>query len=546
MSSTPRTPGTSRRSVRQRLWLGTGSLVVLLVLMAGGAIWQLRELSAQMQAIVQEHGHRGELAHRLHAAQLKWMERLRALLVMSDPEDVKVQVAELQAAERGYLAAEAALGEALAAPGVEPSMRDALVEIRKLREAVAPLYAQAIKSMQGGAGADGALGLLLPAETTEARWRTVIGALVEQASRAAQAEFEQATGRQQLTVLVLGGAAAGAVVAALLMAAALVRGITRPIEAAVGVAEAIAEGRLDQPIDAARGDEFGRLAAAMATMQGQLRSTVASLAESARAVRGASDEIGAGSQHLSDRTEQAAARLAETSSAVRELRHAVAAGADAARQASALAGHAREDARQGHAAVARLVAQMQSIEKAAKRITEIVEVIDGIAFQTNVLALNASVEAARAGEHGRGFAVVASEVRDLAGRAAAASGQIRGLSTDTASRIQEGAASVGDVQGTVDRLVSRAQEVAGTVEGIVTGTSEQGESLARIDEAVLQLDSNTQQNAALAEQLTAAAQSLQQRAAELQQVIGGFSIEPAPQDQGVLPSPGLEEQAFVP
>ena len=525
-----------RRSVRQRLWLGAGSLVALLVLMAGGAIWQLRELSAQMQAIVQEHGHRGELAHRLHAAQLKWMERLRALLVMSDPEDVKVQVAELQAAERDYLAAEATVGEALAAPGVEPSMGEALARIRQLREAVAPLYAQALKSMEGGAGADGALGLLLPAETTEARWRTAIGALVEQASRAAQAEFEQATGRQQLAVLVLGGVAAVAVVAALLMVVALVRGITRPIDAAVRVAEAIAEGRLDQPIEVVRGDEFGRLAAAMATMQDKLSGTVAALAESAQAVQGASGEIGAGSQHLSDRTEQAAARLAETSSAVRELRHTVAAGANAARQASTLAATARHDAQQGHTAVARLVAQMQSIEAAARRITEIVEVIDGIAFQTNVLALNASVEAARAGEHGRGFAVVASEVRELAGRAAAAAGQIRGLSTDTGERIRQGTASVGDVQATVNGLVAAAQQVAGTVEGIATGTAEQGESLARIDEAVLQLDGSTQQNAALAEQLTAAAQSLQQRAAELQQVIGGFRIEPPRQDEATEPA----------
>lgn len=525
------------RSVRKRLWLGSGSLVLLLMLMAGGAIWQLREMSAQMQAIVQGHGARGELAHRLHAAQLKWMERLRALLVTSDAEDVKAQVAELQRAESGYLAAESTLGEALNHGGVDASMGQALAQIRELREALAPLYAQASKSMQAGVGTEGALGLILPAEVNEARWRDLIESLVEQASRDAQAEFERATRRQQLAVLMLVGVAAVAVLAALLMVASLVRGITRPIDTAVGLAEAIAQGRLDQPIDTGRGDEFGRLAAAMATMQDKLRETVASLAASARVVLDASGEIRDGSLHLSERTEQAAASLAETSSAVGELRHSMVAGADAARHASALADSTRRDSHQGDAAVARLVAQMDSIEAAAQRITEIVAAIDGIAFQTNVLALNASVEASRAGEQGRGFAVVASEVRELAARAAAAAGQIRHLSTDTSSRIKEGTGSVNDVRAVVNRMVEASQAMAKTVEGIATGAAEQSETLVRIDDAVRQMDGNTQQNAALAEQLTAAAQSLQQRAVGLLQVIGAFRIK-TPQELELLGQQG--------
>ncbi|WP_395700172.1 methyl-accepting chemotaxis protein [Aquabacterium sp.] len=530
-------------SVRQRLWRGTGALVLLLVMMAAGAIWQLREMSAQMQTIVLGHGHRGELAHQLHAAQLKWMERLRALLLMSDPEDVKAQVAELDAAERAYGEAESLLGQALDAAGVDPAMRQALAEVRTLREAVAPSYAQAARSLQGGAGREGALALLLPAEATETRWRTGIGTLVALATRAARAEFEQATRRQQVAVPLLGVAAAGAVAAALWMAMALVRGITQPIDAAVRVAEDIAQGRLDATLDTRRGDEFGRLAAAMATMQQKLRDTVGALAASADAVLAASGEIGGGSQHLSERAEGAAARLAETASAVRALRRSVTEGADAARQASTLAATARLDAQQGHAAVARLVAQMQSIETAARRITEIVEAIDGIAFQTNVLALNASVEAARAGEHGRGFAVVASEVRALAGRAAEAAAQIRGLSIDTSARIQQGSSSVGDLQATVHRLVGAAQDVARTVEGVATGATEQGQALACVDDMVLQLDASTQQNAALAEQLSAAAQSLHQRATELQQVVGGFRLEPLPDSAAPASAPDAPRRA---
>jgi methyl-accepting chemotaxis protein len=537
-------PQPSSRSVRQRLWFGAGSLVLLLVLMAGGAIWQLREMSAQMQSIVHGHGSRGELAHRLHAAQLQWMERLRALLVMSDPEDVKAQVAELQAAERSYVAAESRLGEALNQAGVDASMGKALTEIRGLRDSLAPLYAQAVKGMQAGVGGEAALGLLLPAERNEARWRAMIDTLVEQSSHDTRAEFELATSRQQLAVLVLGGVATIAVLAALWMVASLVRGITQPIDAAVNVAEAIAQGRLDQAIDAGRGDEFGRLAMALATMQDRLRETVSSLALSARVVLDASGEISDGSLHLSERTEQAAASLTETSSAVGKLRDSMAGGVDAARHASTLAESTRRDAHHGHTAVARLGAQMQSIEVAAKRITEIVSAIDGIAFQTNVLALNASVEAARAGDQGRGFAVVASEVRELAGRAAAAAGQIRDLSNDTSARINEGSGSVGDVQAVVNRMVEAAQAMAKTVEGIAAGAAEQSGTLVLIDDAVRHMDGNTQQNAALSEQLSAAAQSLQQRAVGLQQVIGVFQIDlPRQDDRGAQRRQELGEAA---
>jgi methyl-accepting chemotaxis protein len=506
--NTPVAAMRSSHSVRQQLWLGTGSLVLLLVLIAGGAIWQLRDMSAQMQSIVKGHGLRGELAHQLHAAQLKWMERLRALLVMTDAEDVKSQLAELESAERAYLAAESTLERSLSEPGVDASMGTALADIRKLREALSPVYAQASKSLQAGVNPTSVLGLLLPAEGIEARWRGLISSLVEQASRSVQTEFEEATRKQQLAVLLLAAVAAVAVCAALWMAASLVRGITRPINAAVGMAEAIAQGSLDQTIKIDRADEFGRLASAMLIMRDRLRETVTSLSSSTQVVLNASSEIRDGSEHLSARTEQAATSLAETVSAVSELRRSMAGGAEATQLASGLAESTQRDAGQGHAAVARLASQMESIETAAKRITEIVATIDGIAFQTNILALNASVEAA-------------------------AAGQIRHLSTDTSALIKEGAASAEDVRAVVTRLVDAARGVAKTVQGVASGAGEQSDALGRIDDAVRRLDGNTQQNAALAEQLTAAAESLQQRAAGLQRVIGVFRIETTTQDASI-------------
>jgi methyl-accepting chemotaxis protein len=167
---------------------------------------------------------------------------------------------------------------------------------------------------------------------------------------------------------------------------------------------------------------------------------------------------------------------------------------------------------------------MRSIETAARHITEIVAVIDGIAFKTNLLALNAAVEAARAGEHGRGFGVVAAEVRQLAQSAAKAAGQIRELSSETSSLIRDGAISVGEANGAMSSLVDAGQAVAETVNGVSSRSVHQSEVLVQIDEAVLHLDSSTQQNAALAEQLAAASTYLQQRASELQELISVFSI----------------------
>lgn len=508
--------------VRQRLVLGVGFMIALLLLLAGGAVSQLRAMSAQMESVVEVHERRGELAHRLHEAQLGWMERLRSMMVLTDPEDLKAQFAEVQSAQQRYMNAEAALEKALikAAPG----MRAQLDEVTKLRESIAPVYDSSTRTLLSGGGAESALSLLLPIETAEARWEKVIEAVVDSAGVSSHGEFEQAKTRQHVATWGLVAVAGVAILAALGMATNLVRGITRPIGEAVVAAEAIADGRLDEPIQVVGSNEFTRLALAMSKMQSKLRDTVRELARSAESVMNASAEIESGSQNLSERTEDAAAHLAQTSTAVRSLSSTLASDVAGAREASRLAEGARESAHRGRDAVERLAEHMQSIETAAKHITEIVSVIDGIAFKTNLLALNAAVEAARAGEHGRGFGVVAAEVRQLAQSAAKAAGQIRELSSETSSLIREGATSVREANGAMSSLVDAGQAVAETVNGVSSRSIHQSEVLVQIDEAVVHLDSSTQQNAALAEQLAAASTYLQQRAGELQALISVFSV----------------------
>jgi len=541
----PRNPrAASGLSVRLRLMLGMGLVVTLLLAMAAASLWQSGLLGAQLQRIVEHHNQRIDLAHRLNAAQLDWMGQLRLLMVQEDAEDLKAQAKVLAASRASYLRIEQALA-ALAAPEPGDPVQQELAAVRQLREALAPAHESAERSLLSGAGTSAALALLLPAEASEAKWRERIVAMVDAIAAGSRAEYEQARARQRLATGAIAALSAAAVLVALVTALTLVRSITRPINEAVAVAERIAEGRLDGLIEARRGDEFGRLMAALATMQQRLRGTVQSLQVSVEAVHGASDEIGAGSQHLSDRTEQAAARLQQTTAAVRQLAEALSAAASSAQQASAMAGAARQDAGQGDAAVARLAAQMQHIAQVARRITEIVGTIDGIAFQTNILALNAAVEAARAGDAGRGFSVVAAEVRALAQRAAEAAGQIRTLSAETSSSVQQGEANVADVGSTVNRLVGAAGRVASTVAGIAETTAQQSGALARIDETVLQLDAMTQQNAALAEQLAAAAASLQDRAGELQQVSAAFTLGEAGAD--AIPNlPPPSDGALVP
>jgi methyl-accepting chemotaxis protein len=324
------------------------------------------------------------------------------------------------------------------------------------------------------------------------------------------------------------------------MALALMRSVTRPLAEAVAVAERIAQGQLDSPVRLDRQDEFGRLLHAIATMQQRLREMVSGLQDSGRAVDGASAEIGVGSQELSMRTEQAAARLQQTASSLRALSQTVAQSAREAREASAQADAVREEARLGHEAGTLVLRRMQDIADASRRITEIVGVIDGIAFQTNLLALTAAVEAARAGEQGRSFGVVAAEVRNLAGRAAEAAGQIRSLSAEVAASVEQGTHGAEQAGATVGRLAAAATRVAQTMQAMAEAASVQTTGLQEVDRAVAELDHSTQHNAALAEQLASATSGLKDQAGALARTLRRFRLaapdEPAA-TPGSLPAP---------
>jgi len=348
--------------------------------------------------------------------------------------------------------------------------------------------------------------------------------LINEQQAAALAEYQASQATFELVRAVcLAGLAFGLIMAAL-VGYLLVRAIVRPIEQAVKIAGAVAQGDLTQTIEVTSTDETGRLLQALKDMNDALVRIVGQVRTGTDNIATASSEIAAGNLDLSSRTEQQAGSLEETASSMEELTSTVKQNADNARQANALATSASEVAGKGGAVVAEVVQTMGAINTSATRIVDIIAVIDGIAFQTNILALNAAVEAARAGEQGRGFAVVAGEVRSLAQRSAAAAKEIKVLIDDSVEKVHHGSELVDRAGTTMAEIVQSVNRVTDIMAEITAASQEQTAGIEQINGAIAQMDQVTTQNAALVEQASAAATSLQEEAAKLAQTVGEFKL----------------------
>ena len=300
--------------------------------------------------------------------------------------------------------------------------------------------------------------------------------------------------------------------------------IRNPLAAVTRIAREISQGNLNVDIKKSRGDEIGELQLALGEMQTSLASVVSNVRRSSDSVSTASAEIAQGNQDLSDRTEQQASALEETAASMEELSSTVKQNADSAGQANHLAQSASTIAVKGGEVVGQVVETMRGINEASQKISDIIGVIDGIAFQTNILALNAAVEAARAGEQGRGFAVVASEVRSLAGRSAEAAKEIKSLIGASVERVAQGTTLVDQAGVTMTEVVNSIQRVTSIMAEITAASNEQALGVSQIGEAVTQMDQGTQQNAALVEQMAAAASSLRTQAQDLVKVVSMFRL----------------------
>jgi methyl-accepting chemotaxis protein len=294
-----------------------------------------------------------------------------------------------------------------------------------------------------------------------------------------------------------------------------------PADARVALA-AVAKG--DLTIVMANSGGPDSLMGVMADMDQSLKKLVTEVRDAAAGIAIASSEIAQGNNDLSARTESEASALQQTSASMEQLSAAVKQNADSARQANQLAQSASTVAVQGGEVVAKVVDTMKGINEASRKISDIISVIDGIAFQTNILALNAAVEAARAGEQGRGFAVVASEVRNLAGRSAEAAKEIKALISASVARVEQGTSLVDQAGSTMSEVVSSIRQVTDIMGQISTASDEQSLGVSQVGEAVTQMDQVTQQNAALVEEMAAAAGSLKSQAQELVQTVSVFKL----------------------
>jgi methyl-accepting chemotaxis protein len=292
---------------------------------------------------------------------------------------------------------------------------------------------------------------------------------------------------------------------------------------AMALAQNVASGDLCQAVVLRPGDTNSMMAQ-LKFMQTSLAKVVGTVRRGAEGVATASVEIAQGNNDLSARTEHQASALEQTAASMEELGSTVKQNAESARQANQLAMSASTVAVQGGEVVAQVVQTMKGINESSHKISEIISVIDGIAFQTNILALNAAVEAARAGEQGRGFAVVATEVRSLAGRSADAAKEIKALISASVERVDEGTALVDRAGSTMQEVVNSIRRVTDIMGEISVASGEQSTGVSQVGEAISQMDQVTQQNAALVEEIAAAAESLNAQAQELVQTVAIFKL----------------------
>jgi len=457
---------------------------------------------------------------------------MRNMLLADQPEMLKREVAVIEEGDRRIAEGLQKLSGMLSSDAGRKAYRD----IMALREKYQSEQARFLELASHGGTVDASALLMTTLREDQQAYSARMKAFLAGGGKLMDRSGQDAAALYRQKYAQILGLAAVACLLALSFAWWITRSITGPLGEAVQVARTVASGDLGSEITIRSRDEVGQLMGALKEMNAGLRKIVSEVRHGTDAIADAASEIAQGNMDLSSRTEQQASSIEETASTMEELAATVGQNAAHAHQARVSAEDAAGIATNSSVVVGQVVQTMDEIGAFSRQIADITGVIDGIAFQTNILALNASVEAARAGEQGRGFAVVAAEVRALAQRSIAAAHDIKRLIGAATANVEHGGQLAQQAGATMRDVVSSVSEVAVRISEIASASAEQSSGLDQINQAVLQMDTVTQQNAALVEQAAAAAQALQERAAGLARLVSTFRLDPGGRQARIVPS----------
>ncbi|MFL9926414.1 methyl-accepting chemotaxis protein [Herbaspirillum lusitanum] len=511
-----------------RLACGFGLILVFLICVSLLGLFGMSRMASALRDITNINNAETKLATTLRNAISSRAIVIRNIALLDDAEAMRPEAENLKRQEKIYADSFAALEAKFASePSTTDRERQLMAQLKLDEAAATPLMNKALQLGLANDNAGAIKVLIAEVRPRQAAWIKTLTELSDfeeklndEAALAAETTYERL---RIFTLGVMVCAVLIGVIGAVLIARSIVRQLgAEPVEAQ-SIARDIANGDLTAVVRLRPGDS-GSLMASIEQMRAQLNVIVNGIKTAAETISVASGEIAQGNFDLSQRTEEQAASLEETAASMEELTTAVRQNTQHATEARALSAGASDIAVSGGEAFEKVVATMARIASSSSKMSDIIGVIEGIAFQTNILALNAAVEAARAGEEGRGFAVVASEVRSLAQRSAMASKEIKELISESVGHVSAGSDLVSQAGNQMANVVSSVRRFSEIMNDIAAASTEQSTGIEQVNTAIVQMDQVTQQNAALVEQASAAAQALSFQANGLLNAVSVFKI----------------------
>lgn len=506
--------------IRSKLFIAFGLFIVLMMVSSGLSIFSLERANRGMQNILTDDYPITVKANKLIDNFQEYVSTQQLMLMDEEGRWTGASQARLDAISQQI----SLLLDELSAAPLDDKSKTVIADIRDVREQYLASQHRIQAAVQSHNRQAAMQEMMTTTVNVQQAYKDKVMALIaiedaQMRSAGEQVESDFKANRILLVALALAGIVAGCV-----MGLYIVRSITRPLDDAVQFAEAIAEGDLTRTIACEQRDETGVLLQALMTMKNRLQKIVQEVQNGSENISSAAAQIVAGNQDLAARTEEQASSVEQTAASMEQITATVKNTAEHTGEATKLSAGAATVVKNNGEMMNQVTQKMRVINETANRMSDIINLIDSIAFQTNILALNAAVEAARAGEHGRGFAVVAGEVRQLAQKSASSASEIRNLIEDSTGQTQEGMLLVEKANALINGMVSNVEEMDVILREIGQASREQTDGISQINSAIGLIDATTQQNSCLVEESVAAAASLNEQALHLKELVKVFRV----------------------